>query len=108
MALGGVVIVAIERVGSTSVPALAAKPVIDVDIVVAHEHVTDAIAAMELAGFRTLGELGIPDRWALDAPTGLPRTNTYVVVDGSLRCVTTSACVRCYEATARSATSTPR
>ena len=84
MALGGVVIVAIEHVGSTSVPGLAAKPVIDVDIVVAREHVTDVIAAMELAGFRSLGDLGIPDRWALDAPTGLPRTNTYVVVDGSL------------------------
>ncbi len=84
MALGGVVIVAIEHVGSTSVPGLAAKPVIDVDIVVAREHVTDAIAAMELAGFRSLGERGIPDRWALDAPSELPRTNTYVVVDGSL------------------------
>jgi GrpB-like predicted nucleotidyltransferase (UPF0157 family) len=84
VALGGVVIVAIEHVGSTSVPGLAAKPVIDVDIVVAREHVTDAIAAMELAGFRSLGERGIPDRWALDAPSELPRTNTYVVVDGSL------------------------
>jgi GrpB-like predicted nucleotidyltransferase (UPF0157 family) len=82
--LSDVTVVAIEHVGSTSVPGLAAKPVIDVDIIVALEHLADAIAAMELAGFRSLGELGIPDRWAFDAPSELPRTNTYVVVDGSL------------------------
>jgi len=84
VALRDVVVVAIEHVGSTSVPGLAAKPVIDVDIIVAREHLADAIVAMELAGFRSLGERGIPDRWALDAPSDLPRTNTYVVVDGSL------------------------
>lgn len=84
VALKGVTIVAIEHVGSTSVPGLAAKPVIDVDIVVAREYLAATIAAMELAGFRSLGERGIPDRWALDAPSELPRTNTYVVVDGSL------------------------
>jgi GrpB-like predicted nucleotidyltransferase (UPF0157 family) len=84
VALKGVVVIAIEHVGSTSVPGLAAKPVIDVDIIVDLEHLADAIAAMELAGFRSLGERGIPDRWALDAPSELPRTHTYVVVDGSL------------------------
>jgi GrpB-like predicted nucleotidyltransferase (UPF0157 family) len=82
--LSGVIVVAIEHVGSTSVPGLAAKPVIDVDIVVARRHLGDAIHAMELAGFRSLGERGIADRWALRAPNGLPPTNTYVVVDGSL------------------------
>jgi GrpB-like predicted nucleotidyltransferase (UPF0157 family) len=84
VALSDTVIVAIEHVGSTSVPGLAAKPVIDVDIIVAAEHLADAVAAMERDGFRSLGELGVPDRWALGAPSGLPRTNTYVVVDGSL------------------------
>jgi GrpB-like predicted nucleotidyltransferase (UPF0157 family) len=34
MAAAGVPVVAIEHVGSTSVPGLAAKPIIDVDIVV--------------------------------------------------------------------------
>lgn len=83
-ALTGVRVVAIEHVGSTSVPGLAAKPVIDVDIVVAGEDVPDAIRAMEAAGFRSLGERGITDRCALEAPGHLPRTHTYVVVDGSL------------------------
>ncbi|HLU31019.1 MAG TPA: GrpB family protein, partial [Acidimicrobiia bacterium] len=36
-ALNAVEVLAIEHVGSTSVPGLAAKPVIDVDVVVAAE-----------------------------------------------------------------------
>ena len=39
MAAAGVPVVAIEHVGSTSVPGLAAKPVIDCDIVVAGQDV---------------------------------------------------------------------
>jgi GrpB-like predicted nucleotidyltransferase (UPF0157 family) len=83
-ALAGVVILGIEHVGSTSVPGLAAKPVIDIDIVVSADQAPRAIEAMERVGFSSLGELGIPDRWALHAPSDLSRTNTYVVTDGSL------------------------
>ena len=82
--LTGVAILGIEHVGSTSVRGLAAKPVIDIDIVVTVDQVARAIEAMEQAGFLSLGERGIPDRWALQAPSDLPRTNTYVVVEGSL------------------------
>lgn len=82
--LVGVVVVGVVHVGSTSVPGLAAKPVIDVDVIVAAEQVSNAIRALELVGFRSLGERGITDRWALEAPAELPRTNTYVVVEGSL------------------------
>lgn len=82
--LTGVAILGIEHVGSTSVPGLAAKPVIDIDIVVTVDQVARAIEAMEQAGFLSLGERGIPDRWALQAPSDLPRTNTYVAVEGSL------------------------
>ena len=82
--LTGVAILGIEHVGSTSVRGLAAKPVIDIDIVVTVDQVARAIEAMERAGFLSLGERGIPDRWALQAPSDLPRTNTYVVVEGSL------------------------
>ena len=83
-ALTGVAILGIEHVGSTSVPGLAAKPVIDIDIVVTVDQVPRAIEAMERAGFLSLGERGIPDRWALQAPPDLPPTNTYVVAEGSL------------------------
>jgi GrpB-like predicted nucleotidyltransferase (UPF0157 family) len=83
-ALDGVPWVAIEHVGSTSVEGLAAKPIIDVDIVVAAEHVDAATAALEQIGYSPLGELGIADRWAFHAPSAAPRTNTYVIVEGSL------------------------
>ncbi|MHB1907029.1 MAG: GrpB family protein [Acidimicrobiales bacterium] len=56
--------VAIEHVGSTSVPGLATKPTIDIDIVVEATEVDAASAALRGLGFRPLGELGIPLRWA--------------------------------------------
>lgn len=83
-ALAGIPVVGIEHVGSTSVRGLAAKPVIDIDIIVAAVHAQQAIDAMERSGFQSRGELGIPDRWAFRTPPDLPATNTYVVIDGSL------------------------
>jgi GrpB-like predicted nucleotidyltransferase (UPF0157 family) len=80
----GVEVVSIEHVGSTSVPGLAAKPVIDCDIVVRADQVTPASDVLVGLGFRPLGELGIPQRWAFTEPRRLTGTNTYVVVDGSL------------------------
>jgi GrpB-like predicted nucleotidyltransferase (UPF0157 family) len=84
MAAAGVAVVAIEHVGSTSVPGLAAKPVIDCDIVVAGADVAGASQVLIDLGFRPLGELGIPLRWAFKEPERLAGTNTYVIVDGSL------------------------
>ena len=84
MAEADVPVVSIEHVGSTSVPGLAAKPVIDCDIVVAPEHVEAASAVLTSLGFRGVGELGIPQRWAFKYPADWPRNHTYVVVDGSL------------------------
>jgi GrpB-like predicted nucleotidyltransferase (UPF0157 family) len=84
MAAAGVPVVAIEHVGSTSVPGLAAKPVIDCDVIVAAEDVEAASAVLVELGFTPLGELGIPQRWAFREPARLGRTNTYVVVAGSL------------------------
>jgi GrpB-like predicted nucleotidyltransferase (UPF0157 family) len=84
MADAGVPVVAIEHVGSTAVPGLAAKPVIDCDIVVAEPDVPAASAVLAGLGFTPLGELGIPLRWAFKEPRRLGRTNTYVVGEGSL------------------------
>jgi GrpB-like predicted nucleotidyltransferase (UPF0157 family) len=83
-ALAGVEVVGVEHVGSTSVPGLAAKPILDVDVVVAAAHVAPAIAALEAAGYVSLGDLGIPERFALRAPDDGVRRNVYVVVEGSL------------------------
>jgi GrpB-like predicted nucleotidyltransferase (UPF0157 family) len=84
MADGGVPVVAIEHVGSTSVPGLAAKPIIDCDIVVAQADVAAASTVLVSLGFAPLGELGIPERWAFKEPARLAGTNTYVIVAGSL------------------------
>jgi GrpB-like predicted nucleotidyltransferase (UPF0157 family) len=84
MAAAGVPVVAIEHVGSTAVPGLAAKPVIDCDIVVAEPVVMAASQTLVALGFTPLGELGIPSRWAFKEPERLAGTNTYVVVEGSL------------------------
>jgi GrpB-like predicted nucleotidyltransferase (UPF0157 family) len=83
-ALAEVPVVAIEHVGSTSVPGLAAKPIIDVDVVVHRQFVSRAIDAIQLAGYEPLGDLGIPDRYALKAPPGAARQNVYVTVEGCL------------------------
>jgi GrpB-like predicted nucleotidyltransferase (UPF0157 family) len=74
---------AIEHVGSTSVPGLAAKPVLDIDVVVEAGDVDAAIAALERSGYEPLGDLGVPERYALRAPDENPRRNVYVVVAGS-------------------------
>lgn len=80
----GVPVVAIEHVGSTAVPGLAAKPIIDCDIVVAERDVAAASDVLVGLGFEPRGELGIPQRWAFYEPPRLAGTNTYVIVDGSL------------------------
>lgn len=83
-ALSAVPIVAVEHVGSTAVPGLAAKPIIDVDVVVAKESVDAAINALEATGYSCRGEMGIADRYAFYAPAESPEQHTYVVVDGCL------------------------
>ena len=84
LAGAGVPFVAIEHVGSTSVPGLAAKPVIDCDVVVAEHDVAAASDVLTGLGFSPLGDLGIPLRWAFREPERLAGTNTYVVVAGAL------------------------
>jgi GrpB-like predicted nucleotidyltransferase (UPF0157 family) len=84
MATAGVPVIAIEHVGSTSVPGLAAKPVIDCDIVVRAADVQAASHVLMALCFTPLGELGVPLRWAFKEPARLGRTNTYVIVEGCL------------------------
>jgi GrpB-like predicted nucleotidyltransferase (UPF0157 family) len=81
----GDVAVAIEHVGSTAVPGLAAKPVIDLDVAIRGE--TDLPAAIErLAplGYVYEGDKGIPGRGAFIWPPHLPRHHLYVCPQDSL------------------------
>lgn len=55
----GTLAIAIEHVGSTSVEGLAAKPIIDIDVVVKSGNVERAIRALENIGYIHEGNLGI-------------------------------------------------
>lgn len=72
---------AIEHIGSTAVPGCAAKPVIDLDIVVPDLTTTAVlIARLATAGYRHEGDLGIAGREAFQAPPGSRPHHLYVVV----------------------------
>jgi GrpB-like predicted nucleotidyltransferase (UPF0157 family) len=78
------VAVAVEHIGSTAVPGLAAKPIIDVDVVVPDGAVVPAaIRALQALGCGHRGDLGIRGREAFTAVPGLPPHHLYVVVAGS-------------------------
>src|SRR2546428_416100 len=73
------VVVAIEHVGSTSVPGLAAKPVIDIDVVIRTRKVLPVIIErLRPLGYEHQGHLGIVDREAFTSPAGFPRHHLYV------------------------------
>ena len=75
----------IEHVGSTSVPGLAAKPIIDINIVVSSDaHIPIAIERLAAIGYEHCGNLGIEGREAFKAPAHLAAHNLYVCLAGSL------------------------
>ena len=79
-------VIRIEHVGSTSVPGLAAKPIIDLDVVVSREEaVADAISRIESAGYRWMGDLDVAGREAFEAPDAppLPPHHLYLVVENN-------------------------
>ena len=70
---------AIEHVGSTAVPGLAAKPIIDMDVLLASEAVLpEAIKRLAGLGYVHQGDLGIPEREAFLTPAGTPAHHLYV------------------------------
>jgi GrpB-like predicted nucleotidyltransferase (UPF0157 family)/GNAT superfamily N-acetyltransferase len=76
--------VMIEHVGSTSVPGLAAKPWLDIDVVVrADADMVPVTERLESLGYTSKGTRGIPGRPAFDQPPGGPTHALYLVVEGS-------------------------
>jgi len=76
--------VGIEHIGSTAVPGLAAKPIVDIDVVIRNAG-DFAPAAERLAGlgYVHLGDLGIVGREAFRAPAHLPRHHLFVCASGA-------------------------
>lgn len=75
------VALAFEHVGSTSVPGLAAKPIIDIDIVIeSAEQLPLAIRGLQSLGYEHRGNMGIEGREAFKAPSQEIRHNLYVCI----------------------------
>ena len=74
----------VEHVGSTAVPGLAAKPVIDMDVVVpSAADLSETIERLRALGYIYQGDKGVEGREAFLWPPGAPVHHLYVVVDGS-------------------------
>ncbi|KAF4999073.1 hypothetical protein FDECE_11632 [Fusarium decemcellulare] len=93
--LQDVPIVSIEHVGSTAIPGLKAKPVLDIDVIVTASSLKAARNAMVKAGYTDCGEMDIPGRYIMRQPgygqhdaahgrghDGEMRRNTYIMVEG--------------------------
>jgi GrpB-like predicted nucleotidyltransferase (UPF0157 family) len=77
-------VVIVEHVGSTAVPGLAAKPIIDMDVVVPSvADIPEAIARLAILGYVRRGDLGITGRESFISPAGKPRHHLYVCALGS-------------------------
>ncbi|AIQ46329.1 hypothetical protein R70723_10905 [Paenibacillus sp. FSL R7-0273] len=73
------IVVSIEHVGSTSVPGLAAKPIIDLDVVVpTQEDVYIAVQRLATLGYVHEGDLGIKGREAFIPPADVIWHHLYV------------------------------
>ena len=74
----GEIAVAIEHIGSTAVPGLAAKDLVDLVIVVEPGDVLSAIDRLAALGYVHRGNLGVEGREAFDAPKGERDHHLYV------------------------------
>ncbi|OJI99139.1 hypothetical protein ASPVEDRAFT_502290 [Aspergillus versicolor CBS 583.65] len=93
--LRSVDIISIEHVGSTTIPSLMAKPVLDIDIIIPNSPLEAARSALKDANYTDCGEMNVPGRFAfrqpgygkLDAAHGKGRNgelryNTYLMIQG--------------------------
>ena len=74
----GDVAVAIEHIGSTAVPGLAAKPVIDLVVVVEPQDLQTAVERLVAVGYVHQGNLGVEGREAFGVPEGERQHHLYV------------------------------
>lgn len=77
-------VITVEHVGSTAVPGLAAKAIVDFDAVLAsRDDVSAAIVRLAAVGYRHAGDIGLRGREAFDWPPGERRHHLFVVVAGN-------------------------
>ena len=74
-------LIAVEHVGSTAVMGLAAKPIIDIDVIIpSHPEVPNAITRLAALGYAHQGDLGISGREAFRSPPGAVPHHLYLCV----------------------------
>jgi len=74
----------VEHIGSTAVTGLAAKPIIDLDVVVARQvDLSTLIRRLGVLGYVHQGDLGIPGREAFHIEPNEPRHHLYALVEGT-------------------------
>jgi GrpB-like predicted nucleotidyltransferase (UPF0157 family) len=79
-------VVAIHHIGSTAIPDIYAKPIIDLLVEVKEITAVDGRnGAMELLGYKAMGEFGIPDRrfFRKDNPEGIRTHHVHSFPAGS-------------------------
>ena len=80
----GALVIQVEHVGSTAVPGLIAKPVIDMDVVLGSPFDRlEVIRRLGLLGYAHEGELGIAGRDAFRWPPDEERHHLYVLAAGA-------------------------
>ena len=80
----GSLVVTVEHIGSTAVPGLAAKPIIDLDVVLASSRdLPETIRLLASIGYVHEGNLGITGREAFRSPPGESPHHLYVLATGA-------------------------
>jgi GrpB-like predicted nucleotidyltransferase (UPF0157 family) len=79
----GPLVLRIEHVGSTAVPGLAAKPIVDLDLVVAPRDLPAVIQRLAALGYQHQGDLGVAGREAFTTPPTQPPQHLYVCAPDS-------------------------
>lgn len=75
----GACVVAVEHIGSTAVPGLAAKPILDVDVILSGlDDVPTASEALIKAGFKPRGNRYDDDVWAFLLKSSSPQIRVYL------------------------------
>jgi|WetSurMetagenome_2_1015567.scaffolds.fasta_scaffold520525_1 GrpB-like predicted nucleotidyltransferase (UPF0157 family) len=80
--------ISIEHVGSTAIPGMTAKPIIDIDVVIERKDREKMKALLEERGYTCKGDLGIKDRESFDLAdetlkATLPAHHLYVTPEDS-------------------------
>lgn len=79
----GAIVCDIDHVGSTAVPGLAAKPIIDIDVTLrGYEEIAPAAACMVAAGYEARGNRYNDDMWAFSRAAA-PACRVYLCPPGN-------------------------